>query len=826
MKNFRNIRISFLLLSLCVFLLPAFKPAAANADSGQYFVQNPPSANRHNIYSNTPSAQSLANSQTADKTGNQNTGNIKNNKAPKKKAKNKAISKSNLPAVLPFSKIEKAYYKLYPFGKPLRQFGYGFLYGRKINPAIVGAIGNNYVIGPGDSLSIYISGAPSEVLGIPNSIKNLKVNREGMINLPYIGASYVWGLTLGDVKDIINNEFSRRFKNATVDVSLNKLRQFKVYVSGFVKKPGQVSANGTYSVLDALTLAGGVSREGSLRNITLRENINGAVRIRRIDLYKLLLKGLPVNAYLHEGDVIYVPQIGETAAVKGAVKRPAIYEIKPGDTIRQVIAMAGGLEFYSRKENVRTVRLSDGRFKIYTTNMSDRSFLDRRAQNGQVIILGRVISSIANEISVSGNVAYPGVYSVKNAPDLKTLIKKIVLLKNTNPYYAQIVRIYKNRIIKFSPEKVQAGKFNIKLDAGDKVIFYPEWILKPVQISGDGFTGSSFITYYKGLTLLGALEKIHFNIPPKDLKVYVFSGNNPPDVIYLRGLLYNYRFKNDIKLLPGESLLIKKLGPADKVPMVTILGQVSRPGSYALKKGMSLYDLIVDAGGYTSDAYPKALVFIRKSIKIMQKNRINESMMDIKNSMTKLASITGVGPTSLEKIQYQSVLYKEKQYLARLKNEALRGLGRISLDVPGSLRFLKYSDQNIRLMSGDTVYIPEKPDYVLVMGAVFNQIAIPYIPGKTIGWYISQAGGLRSSADSGQIYLIKDNGRVVSHSQMSSFWSFIGVGTSFYDMQVGPGSSIIVPAEFEAPILWMPLIKDITQIMFQSISTVALIRYL
>ncbi len=660
-----------------------------------------------------------------------------------------------------------------------------------------------------------------------------------MKELPYIGVSYVWGLTLGDVKDIINNEFSKRFKNVTVDVSLNKLRQFKVYVSGFVKKPGPVSANGTYSVLDALILAGGVSKEGSLRNITVRENINGAVKVKHIDLYGLLLKGLPVNVYLREGDVIYVPPIGETAAVKGAVKRPAIYEIKPEDSVKRVIAMAGGLEFYSRKENVKTIKLSGGRFKIYTSNLSDARFLDRKALNGQVIILGGIFSRIAGEVSVSGCVAYPGIYSVKTAPDLKILIKKIGLLKNTNPYYAQVVRIYKNRIIKFSPEKVKDGKFDIKLDAGDKVIFYPKWIFKPVQISGEGIAGSSFITFYKGLTLLGALEKIHFNISPKDLKVYVFSGNNamggtpaagnamkPADVIYLNSLMYHYRSKDDIKLSPGEILLVKKLGHADKVPMVTILGQVSRPGSYALKNGMSLYDLIVAAGGYTSDAYPKALVFIRKSIKAMEKTRIDESMLDIQNSMTKLAGVTGAGSSSQEKIQYQSVLYKEKQYLARLKNSALEGLGRISLDIPNNLRFLKYSGQNIKLTPGDTVYVPVKPNYVMVMGAVFNQIAIPYIPGKTAGWYINQAGGLRSSADAGEVYLIEANGRVVSHSQMSSFWSFIGIGHSFYDTPVKAGSSIVAPAEFNAPILWMPLIKDITQIMFQSISTVALIRYL
>jgi protein involved in polysaccharide export with SLBB domain len=838
-KNFRNKKISFLLIILImpIFLFPFFNSPKANAaaygSSGQSSSSSQSSSSQspaalQAMLSGLPAAQGLTKSQIESKINNYK--NKQNNKTTNKTNKNKAktVKTSPVASTLPPSNIEQMYFNLYKFGKPLTQFGYGFLHGGKIQHTIVGAIGDNYIIGPGDSLSIYISGAPAEVLGIPNSIKNLAVNREGMINLPYIGVSYVWGLTLGNVKDIINNEFSKRFKNVTVDVSLNKLRQFKVYVSGFVKNPGPVTVNGTYSVLDALSLAGGVSREGTLRNITVRENINGIVRIIHIDLYKLLLKGLPVNVYLHQGDVIYVAPIGETVAVKGAVKRPAIYEIKPGDTIRQVLAMAGGLEFYSHKENVKTIKLLNGKFKFYTTNLSNINFLNEKAQNGQVIVLGNIFSGITHEITVSGKVSYPGIYSVKTSPDLKSLIKKIGLLKNTNLNYAQIVRIYKNKIIKFSPEEVQAGKLNIKLYAGDKVIFYPVWMFKPVQIAGVGVAGNYFITYYKGLTLLKALEKVHFNISPKYLKVYVFPNNKskPGSVVYLNDLLYGNDRKDDMKLLPGESLLIKKLGIADKVPMVSILGQVSRPGSYALKKGMTLYDLIIEAGGYTSEAYPKALVFIRQSIKALQKTRINETILDIQNSMAKTATVSGVGSSSQEKLQYQAVMYKQKQYLARLQSSALHGLGRISLDIPGSLRFLKHSGQNIKLVPGDAVYIPTKPDYVLVMGAVFNQIAIPFTPGKTVGWYINQAGGLRGSADSGGVYLIKANGRTISNAHMSSFWSFMGIGQNFYDMPVTEGSSIIVPARFEAPILWMPLITQITQIMFQSISTVALIRYL
>ena len=100
------------------------------------------------------------------------------------------------PAIAPFSKIEMMYNKLYRFKKPLKQFGYGFFNKRKkIATTLIGAIGKDYIVGPGDTLTLYLSGSPTEALGIPNSIKHLKVNREGMINLPFIGSVYVWGKT-------------------------------------------------------------------------------------------------------------------------------------------------------------------------------------------------------------------------------------------------------------------------------------------------------------------------------------------------------------------------------------------------------------------------------------------------------------------------------------------------------------------------------------------------------------------------------------------------------------------------------------------------------
>ena len=744
----------------------------------------------------------------------------------------KAITK---PAIVPFSnsKIETMYNRLYRFKKPLKQFGYGFFNKRKkIATTLIGAIGKDYIVGPGDTLTLYLSGSPTEALGIPNSIKHLKVNREGMINLPFIGSVYVWGKTLGMVNQIISADLSSKFKNVMVTVSLDKLRQFSVYVTGFVRNPGPVIVNGTYTVLDALSMAGGVSREGSLRDIIVRKDDgNGFETSIHLDLYNLLINGEPVDTYLQQGETIYVPPIGKTVAIGGSVKRPGIYEIKNNEDIKQVLQYAGGLQFFSHKMNVKVIRLVNGKYIAYNNNITNENFLNSPAKNGEVLAVGTLFTGINRKFKVVGDVEYPGVYSTKQIPDLKTLFKSVGILKTTNLDYAQIVNSYDGNITRFSPEKVLKGKLNIKLKTGDKINFYPVWILKPVEISGQGIKMPKFVAFYKGITLLKALKSIKFLVNPGSLKAVIFSNRKtslvkPINVVYLQKALVEGERKFDVKLKPGESILIQKLKPTDYSATVTILGQVRRPGVYRLKKGMTLYNLMVDAGGYTSSAYPKAMVFIRKSVRRLQRTQLNNTILNLQSSLSQNSAVTGIGSNSQEQLMYKATLMQQTAYLKSLKKLALRGLGRIALNIPDRLRYLKYSDQNIKLNAGDKIYIPPKPDFVLVMGAVFNQMAIPYIHGKTVGWYLRQAGGYRNNANSGEIYLIKANGRIVSRRSYSSFWSFIGLGNSFMHMRVKPGDTIVVPAEFKAPILWMPLIKDITQIMFQSISTVALVRYL
>ncbi|WP_121923504.1 SLBB domain-containing protein [Hydrogenothermus marinus] len=396
--------------------------------------------------------------------------------------------------------------------------------------------------------------------------------------------------------------------------------------------------------------------------------------------------------------------------------------------------------------------------------------------------------------------------------------------------------------------------------------------------------------YYEGITLLDVLRDVKFKEKPRYLKAVIFRENNNKEgykeyptyknqnllnknnlitnsinkrfiaennqnfidknlglkdqydnsyftkkekkVVYLYDLLIKGSKEENITLKEGDSILIKKVENTEKDKTVTILGEVNRPGIYKYKSGMRLYDLILEAGGYTEDAYPKALIFIRESAKKLQQEQLQASILSMEESLSKSSEgLEAAGATAEEQALAKMYIEKQKRLLNIIKQKAKLGLGRVALDIPNSLEELKYSKDNIQLQDGDFIYIPAKPNYILVLGDVYNQISLPYRKDFTVEDYLKEVGGAKENAKEDDIYIIKANGRVVSKRNFDS--SFIKwqddklyIKQDFYSMKLEQGDTIVVPTELKIPVMWRPLLRDITQIIFQSISTAVLAKRL
>ena len=160
---------------------------------------------------------------------------------------------------------------------------------------------SEYVVGPGDGLTINLWGGVSQRL-------ERTVDREGRIALPEIGPVLVNGQTLANLQQTLQTQLRTQLKNISVDVSLTRLRSVRIYVVGDVRHAGAYDISSLSTPLNALLAAGGPTGEGSLRIV---KHYRGDVLVQQVDLYDLLLHGVRTDIkHLEPGDTLLVPPVG------------------------------------------------------------------------------------------------------------------------------------------------------------------------------------------------------------------------------------------------------------------------------------------------------------------------------------------------------------------------------------------------------------------------------------------------------------------------------------------------------------------------------------
>ena len=208
----------------------------------------------------------------------------------------------------------------------------------------------DYLIKPGDEIALTLWGSVDADL-------RLTVDRSGRITIPRVGAVLVSGVRYADLPATISQRVALVFRNFQLSVGLGQLRAQRIYVTGFVARPGAYSVNALATLTQALLQAGGPSAAGSLRSIELRR---GKERVAEVDLYDFLLKGdRGADRVLQAEDVIHVGPLGTQVALIGSVNRPAIFELKTGETLADLLRMGGGFSAVADRSRVAVERLDD-----------------------------------------------------------------------------------------------------------------------------------------------------------------------------------------------------------------------------------------------------------------------------------------------------------------------------------------------------------------------------------------------------------------------------------------------------------------------------------
>jgi protein involved in polysaccharide export with SLBB domain len=294
-----------------------------------------------------------------------------------------------------------------PSGAEIRRFGAELVL--QYQPASADAsvpVPPDYLLSPGDEVVLTIWGSVDADLRLP-------VDRSGRINIPRVGAVLVAGVRHQDLPKVISERVERVFKNFQLSATVGALRGIRVFVTGFAAQPGMYQLNSLSTLSSALFRAGGPSASGSFRHIELRR---GGKAVATFDLYDLLLKGeRNADAGLQAGDVVHVHAVGTEVALIGSVNRPAVFELKPGETLTDVVRMAAGFSAVADRSRVSVERLSErstGRVRELKLP-ADMGFLPER---GDLI---RAFSSVDallpqqlqnKRVRIEGEVARPGDY--------------------------------------------------------------------------------------------------------------------------------------------------------------------------------------------------------------------------------------------------------------------------------------------------------------------------------------------------------------------------------------------------------------------------------
>ena len=721
-----------------------------------------------------------------------------------------------------------------PFNRELRQFGYKFF---KNSTQSAGSmdnipVGENYILGPGDSISITLWGSL-------NVHQDLAVDRNGEITIPRVGTVKVWGLSYEKAKDVIEKAVSRYFKNFEMNVTLGKLRTIQVYVVGEVDKPGSYPVSSLATVVNALSAAGGPTRNGSLRMIKLTRK--GSTP-EEIDLYEMFLSGdRSKDVRLQNGDTIFVPVIGSVVAIAGEVKRPAIYETNGKQTLSDVLKLAGGITASGYTGRIQIERFSGNSSRVVLDYESKDAQLDSATLNSEIqdrdlVKVFAVQEAVRQVVSLKGNVARPGDYQFRKGMRVKDVITGFAdLLPESHLASAEVTRLalpdYHKEIITFNIGNALNGSEadNIPLQEQDSIKVFSRWEMqeKPTVIINGFVVNPGKYDFYPGMTIRdlvsasGSLKR-NAQLDMAELS-RVAVKNNVATALRVSidlGKALNGDAAHNQALQPDDVLIVRGIiGWTDSTDkFVRLKGEVKFPGVYSVEKGEKLSSVIARAGGYTDKAYLRGAKFTRRSVREEQQKRMDEIIRtEEKNIAQKQVSLAAVSASREELDATKAALEGLSKNLERLR--VLKAEGRVVIRLT-LLDELKKSSYDLDMEGGDVLEIPPRSNVINVLGLVFNPSSYVYLPeNSSVEYYLNKSGGTTSEAETSEIYVIRADGTVFSRQQSSygikwsddaKKWSFGSFMSSFLE----PGDSLVVPQKLEHT-AWLRDIKDITTIMSQ-----------
>lgn len=648
------------------------------------------------------------------------------------------------------------------------------------------ALPRNYRLGPGDAVFI-------DVYGASQKSYQTTVAPDGIITLDGFGPIQVSGLTVAQANNRIKQKLGKRYSSSSIRLSVGQTHTIMVNVVGEVKTPGTYTLSAFATVFNALYMAGGIGDLGTLRNIKV---YRGGTLISTVDVYDFLRRGhLSGNVRLADNDVIVVGPYEMLAQVSGKVKRPMFYEMKRGESLGTLISYAGGFAGDAYTRSVRVRRKTGRQYSIFNVNEFDmRNF---RVADEDSVSVDSVIPRYENMVEIKGAVFRPGMYEVGGRINsVRELVEAADGL--TEVAFAPHAVLHRKKadrtleVISVDIDGILTGRIADVPLQNEDVLFIPtkteaqeqrtitihgEVLYPGIYTYADNESLEDFILQAGGLKQTASTVRVDVSrriTNPQALE---------PDSIIARTYSFSLRDGFVIDGAPGfvlepyDEVYVRKSPGTSTQQNVSVEGEVVFAGNYTLtSRKMRLSDIFKAAGGGTDLAYIKGARLERRptpSERVRMEAAFRTQMEQQSKNIMQLA-IRTKDAAVLQAAQENSKKAEEKFQVPDMYPVG------IELDKaiahPGS-------DADLVLREGDRLIVPQYNGTVKINGAVMYPNSVGYVEGKSVAYYIDQAGGFANDAKKSNTYILYMNGMLAK------------VG---HNAKVRPGCEIIVPTKIQS----------------------------
>jgi polysaccharide export outer membrane protein len=687
----------------------------------------------------------------------------------------------------------------------------------------------DYAVGPGDELLI-------RAWGQVDIDYRTVVDRDGTISIPRVGSINVSGIKFQDLQPYLKSTIGRIFRNFDLSVSMGQLRSVQIFVVGQVVRPGSYTVSSLSTLVNAVFASGGPTYKGSMRNIQLKRRDK---LVTEFDMYDLLLKGdKSKDVQLLPGDVIFVPPIGQLAAISGSVNNPAIYEIKGGVSLGALIDLAGGLTTTADGQKVTVERIVDRKARQVEDFKLDSVGTTRALRDGDLVQVLPLSPRFDNAITVRGNVALPARHPYRAGLRVKDVVpdKEALIVPDYWVKRNLIIRrdVTGREVYGARTDIAAEMRYGVRPDANDprygvKTDVLPDpRSLSRADSGADSRSGQQSgqgqpVDDVRRRELEARNQQrlrtdIKQSLPEVNWDYAVVERLNLTDLttmlipFNLGKAILESDPQNNILLQPGDVITIFskddiQVPIARQTKFVRLEGEVAAPGVYQVQAGETLKQVLVRVGGLSPNAYLFGATFTRESTRVLQQKRLDEVIDRLELEVNRNMSQTALTKEDTENLKTAG----QGQILLVQRLRSIRATGRVVLEVaPDRAQIGGLPD--LVLEDGDTLNIPARPSTVAVVGTVYNENAFIYRPDKRSSDYLAQAGGPTKDADNDSVYIIRADGSVISKRQTG--WLSSLTLSSFDGERLNPGDTIVVPEKLDKYRFTRDL-KDWSQIFYQ-----------